>query len=424
MFKVENYGDSVTLRIWSFRYCGNKVAKNNDRYQFVEVEIDTVFDVRGMNFIMTKYGPTPVGKEWIAEEAFRRKWYSYLYDIDDEEGTELVVWWKDGIYSFHLDEINSPADLRFERIDENNLSNERIPDGEFPEEVKPCPTDIFLVECESAFYESKAVFSALYSFPRKIEIETFGRKYWLPRVKTLEGKVKIPLKPGFVLLPTSDAFKNTFGDYSGPFYESMIEEARAAIGDFYVRTPNGAVSYLAPWEWKIHLKNGKYTLRNNDFVVQYDIEDPYNMGKHHWKYFFNGVRGDIYAFPTLPSRQGTIYVIIEGDEAYAYGVITPEGIYTVKTTRGRLLSGKQISITDEEVELVAFHAVFPWRIGFESAYYTRKPSLGLVIDDVALRGDLMEYAESQYKMREYFEKNRITEKNADLVMEFGLKALR
>ena len=261
------------------------------------------------------------------------------------------------------------------------------------------------------------------TFPNTIIFDKIDDYIAVPIIHTKNGPREIPLKPGFLSSPVSERvgtyFATTLTIVENSILREMIPNWLKVIP--LMETPNeyAIVYYVTPRSWRSRVGE-KVFARHFDWVAFTDGKDPYGFGGTH----YTTSSGDVYFSPELPTGQQPLYLRIFNDKAIAYGIVTPEGVYTLRLPVQRLFEETPASIFENGVEVLAMHFYFPIQIPFSKSAmtYGTFSSFSITIDDVKL--PKLPNTLSPTSVKDYFEKGlSITRDKYDVVLNFGLSAV-
>jgi len=178
-------------------------------------------------------------------------------------------------------------------------------------------------------------------------LPAFAEQFYRETIVTADGEEKIDLPILPIRLPTSEGVPYPFST-GGPFTRIAVRGRVKTVPGFIVKTRAGEVYYKNPLRWFV-LKGDRIIEKIYGDVIKGEVNS--NVLK--------GTRRTYYYQMELKTGQRPLYTAIEGDTAYLFGVVTPEGVFSLKTDRTRIEKRGPISIFEENVEIIGAHMVFP-----------------------------------------------------------------
>lgn len=249
------------------------------------------------------------------------------------------------------------------------------------------------------------VFKALttMAWPASIALESHQLKVANYKILTEDGTRHIRPRPlSLKMVPHLDV-QDFFG-------LSIIDEtpinSPVPLPGFCAQTPAGKIWYFQPDRWIIQSSNGIFSRREKHYSI-FDGEDPYGFGKWHYKTNF----GDVYGNPELPTGQVPLYAVIKKNRAELFGVITPEGVFSITVPVERLYEERPISVFEKSVIEYFTHIPFPVEITFEKTMFSGGWGPMAIIDDKEIQLPINVTGESIHEL---------FDPDYELLLEYGL----
>lgn len=379
--------------------------KANDKYYYVSTRIGkkiVLFDEEKRKIIdekeIDKYKLSIVGKYPVmkGDEQITRL-------IAELGATKYTIYYggKRTVYKIGPIEIVKNNDLQETTA---RLYGEEIPlinlkeyiDGYFS--IEPYDEDV-----DNLFLLPMSHVHENYLFPRGFRLPAPGYRFG---IYTRNGWKAIKTQPAFLRLPNNKKISYLLDAFTA--IPKPINYPHALPGT-WTKTRHAIVEYYGPYFWRsINKQNKKRFIRYFDFIEEID----------HGKRKLN--KNNFYYHKRLPTGQRPLYAIESSNSWRLYGIVTPEGVFSIAVKKERIEKEDPISIFENDVQILGVHLPFPVQVPFETSTINPEKER-IVIDGVAIRVPPQDI--NLLYPRKWFCSLGICREKYDIIIEYGLRAI-
>ena len=387
----------------------------------------------GIDIILTRRGPFVKGFEHILEDAVKEGITTYSIS-KTPTGASISFPEIGKIIKINL--FTNTIEVETESSDPEARNDDTEYYEELPEDLIPKKEYFLLADYKIILDREELVYdSTMYyklTLPKRIVYAIENNKLKSLTIRTQDGVKRLPRKPRFLLLPKRENFGYSPFEKLLPGFlfdwklaAIVTRKGDVAVNGYAVDVGNAIITYNSPNSWFVARRDGIFYSRVDDYTIVKDKKDPYGFGGHHWTVINrrSSQKSDLYVFPTLKTKQMAMYAEIDEKYAYLFGIITPEGIHSVRVPVERIMDERTISIFDDDVDPLAVHMPFPVSVPFEEAYYDARKYIHIVIDGYRFQKPVDSVENVPDDVEKLFIDSGIRRDEWGMVMNYGLNYL-